>query len=122
MVNGGETFDDSSDEDEKKDKKFFEEINKLKNPLDQLTKPKEYDFKEIMKKGSKLEVEMVEELRMTQKLFLIQARKEVKNQNLVKNLMSAYEDRFVGIVNFKDPKEPESKDSYQLVVLSQVAP
>ena len=118
----GETFDESSDEEEKKEQKFFEEINKLKNPLDELTKPKEFNFKEIMVKGSKIEVEIIEEMRMTNKLFLIHARKEVKNQNIVKNLMSAFENRYVGIVNFKDPLATEKKDSYHLVVLSQISP
>ena len=60
-----------------------------------------------MVKGAKIEVEDIEEMRMTKKLFVIHARKEVKNQNIVKNLMSAFENRYVGIVNFKDHNSSE---------------
>jgi len=56
-----------------------------------------------MVKGNRIEVELIEELRIANKLLLIHGRKEVKNQNLVKNLMSAFEDRFIAIVNLKDP-------------------
>lgn len=59
---------------------------------------------------------------MTNQILLIQGRKEVKNQNLVKNLMSAFEDRFISIVNLKDSGVKEAKDSFHLVVFSQVTP
>ena len=75
----GETFDESSDEEDKKEKKFFEEIDKLKNTSDQSSKPKGYNFKEIMVKGNRIEVELIEELRITKKLFVIPGKKEVKN-------------------------------------------
>lgn len=65
----------------------------------------------MMKKGNRLEVDKVEELRLTRQLFIISARKEVKNsKSLVKNFVNGFEDRFIGVVNFKDPDVPEQPD------------
>ena len=54
-----------------------------------------------MVKGNRIEVEVIEQMRMANKLLLIHGRKEVKNVNLVKNFISTFEDRFIAIVNFK---------------------
>ena len=56
-----------------------------------------------MVKGNRIEVEVIEQMRMANKLLLIHGRKEVKNVNLVKNFISTFEDRFIAIVNFIFP-------------------
>ena len=80
----GETYDDSSDEEEKKDKAFSEAIQQL-STNEQQKKP----LSEILKKGALLEIEELDFLK------LILTRKEVKNQSLVRNLVSTYEDRYL---------------------------
>jgi hypothetical protein len=73
-----------------------------------------------MKKGNRHEVLDIEKLRLTRKLFIVNARKEVKNSSLVRNLVSVYEDRFLAVVNFKNPEVADQKNQYHLVVFRQV--
>ena len=48
---------------------------------------------------------------------MILARKEVKNANLYRNLVSHYEDRYLALVNFKESSG--EKDDFYLVVLKK---
>lgn len=70
-----------------------------------------------MVKGNRIEVEVIEQMRMANKLLLVHGRKEVKNVNLVKNFISTFEDRFIAILNFKNDNDENQKDQYHLVVL-----
>ena len=66
---------------------------------------------------NRIEVEVIEQMRMANKLLQVHGRKEVKNVNLVKNFISTFEDRFIAILNFNNDNDENQKDQYHLVVL-----
>lgn len=99
----GETYDDSSDEEEKKDKEFAKAIQQLSSNEQQ-----KIPLSEILKKGALLDIEELDFLK------LVQTRKEVKNQSLVRNLVSTYEDRYLCLT--------EVQGKFSLVVFKKWAP
>ena len=99
----GETYDDSSDEEEKKDKEFAQAMKQLSTNEQQ-----KIPLSEILKKGALLEIEELDFLK------LVLTRKEVKNQSLVRNLVSTYEDRYLCLT--------EVQGKVALVVFKKWAP